>query len=726
MPKPMPMPPRLVDYSDFIDDITDGVLSRDRVDAIASLGFSNLMADASVRGALVFHAAWRAALEVPPCKPDVLFFVEQARRPSGEVRFFDAAVWEPALRETLIARSPIRVMANAAALVTKAVDSYRRTAAALASDRVGVAVVGRMLKDKLVARFCGEGSPVAEPQRTIVDGATAIDMYIELVANDPAARLLEAWAAQTTTERSVSDSVSSRYYDRVEAACRELGLPTLSILTGKIVQGQDVVARVSAIEAVRAAMMRDLSLWRSDVGGTLVVPGADAPLSESPPESAAACARLLHPGIRSVPPGVPAGLVVRAAPPVGLYARMAVVDDADAFHLAQERLVGVDVCHVVTAVVGAAVGSTAAAVGSTVVVGGVPTDAPPGSAWVPSPSSPLSVVWKDVLGAQLCGAPGGGGPAGLAQACGQHAGLRVFHQYVVREAHARGLMTKTFVAPRRARDDGCASEGGGEGGGGGGGGVCGTVVAVDTRENWWTLLCLLLSLDNLDNRRWNVVYFCAASNEAWVRRELLARVPHARVVVSDTLSRGKFTMDTYNELLMSRAFWEHDAFVGIDRVLTVQDDCALMRRGLEDDAELMAQAYVGAPWVGLAGGAAANAATLVTAGVPAEALVGNGGLSLRSRAAMVRVIDDDARCGRRFSRALFYHNLVPVPEDVFFASGLARLDPPLSCPLAVAERFAFEEYDPTRSGGARPFGFHKPWAYLPAEALRRVLLPDDA
>jgi hypothetical protein len=390
-----------------------------------------------------------------------------------------------------------------------------------------------------------------------------------------------------------------------------------------------------------------------------------------------------------------------------------VVDDLDAFHLAKKRLFGVSVTHIVSAggaaaaEVAAAAAAAAAEVGAAsvaetdalVVVGGEAADCPRGSVWMPSPSSPLSAVLPDVLGRQLAGAQG------MPQ--NQYDGMRVFQQFMFREVHARGLLSKTFDAPY----DEIQGE------------VCGTVVAVDTRDNWWTLMCLLLTLDNLCARRWNVVYFCAAANEAWARRELLARVPHARVVVSDILNRGKFTMDVYNELLMSREFWAHDAFAGVDRVLTVQDDCALMRRGLDQDAELMAQVYVGAPWIGAPGGTSGNAQILASAGVSAE-LVGNGGLSLRSRAAMLRVIDSDAACGGRYSRRLFYFNVVPLPEDVFFSSGISRLDPGSSCPRSVAERFAFEQYYPDLGVGVRPFGFHKPWAYLPAETVRRALLPE--
>lgn len=183
-------------------------------------------------------------------------------------------------------------------------------------------------------------------------------------------------------------------------------------------------------------------------------------------------------------------------------------------------------------------------------------------------------------------------------------------------------------------------------------------------------------------------------------RACLSQVPRARIEVLPELAPGtgaSFDVETYNDLLKSPSFW---ARIRAPRVLIVQDDGMIVRRGLEEDVELMAQDYVGAPWADTP----ANRAMLQAAGVGTE-LIGNGGLSLRRTEAMKRACEVG-----RADRRLFNHNLQPVPEDVFFASSTTCV---LECPRTVAARFSFEQTEPTSSTGPPPFGFHKPWAYLP-------------
>ena len=141
------------------------------------------------------------------------------------------------------------------------------------------------------------------------------------------------------------------------------------------------------------------------------------------------------------------------------------------------------------------------------------------------------------------------------------------------------------------------------------------------------------------------------------------------------------------------------------RVLTVQDDGMLARPGLDDDAEVLAQAFVGAPWTRAD---EPYRRMMEEAGVP-EAFVGNGGLSLRDPSMMLEVAEAAERDG--LARALFNGNLQPLPEDVMFAVGLARRG--MVTPRAVAQRFAFEELPPAAE---MPYGFHKPWPYMAASA----------
>lgn len=237
--------------------------------------------------------------------------------------------------------------------------------------------------------------------------------------------------------------------------------------------------------------------------------------------------------------------------------------------------------------------------------------------------------------------------------------------------------------------------------------VLGTVMVCDTRRNWWTIMCLLITLHNLDSRRWRVVFFCSEGNASWVRRELLGRVPQAHVVPwEERLGVEKFTIDVYNDLMTSSDLWSHPVFAG-DHVLTIQDDGVIMRPGIENDTEMMSYDFVGAPWVQ----AGDNALILSQAGVDRSELVGNGGISLRRRSAMLAAISADQQLtGGRGVRTLFYQNMIPVPEDVFFSARVARCSP-----RSVANRFSFEQCVPSPTSSpppTPPYAFHKPWCYL--------------
>eukprot|EP00798_Chlamydomonas_sp_ICE-L_P001289 gene1289-biopygen14150 len=117
--------------------------------------------------------------------------------------------------------------------------------------------------------------------------------------------------------------------------------------------------------------------------------------------------------------------------------------------------------------------------------------------------------------------------------------------------------------------------------------------------------------------------------------------------------------------------------------LFVQDDGMIVRPGIEEDEEIMAQDYVGAPWAD----APANAELKRL--VPT--LVGNSGLSLRRVDACLDVTEPTTTPVHRMSGGgrLFNFNLQPEPEDVFFARSFSTIG--CGCPTGVGERFAMEQ-----------------------------------
>lgn len=107
----------------------------------------------------------------------------------------------------------------------------------------------------------------------------------------------------------------------------------------------------------------------------------------------------------------------------------------------------------------------------------------------------------------------------------------------------------------------------------------------------------------------------------------------------------------YSDLLMTRAFWES---FDTEDILVFQHDSALLRTGIE---EFLGYDYIGASW-------------------KFEPYVGNGGLSLRKKSAMLHIIDH-------------YHINKHLDEDMYFGHGCIDLGLKLA-PIEVADKFSVE------------------------------------
>ena len=221
------------------------------------------------------------------------------------------------------------------------------------------------------------------------------------------------------------------------------------------------------------------------------------------------------------------------------------------------------------------------------------------------------------------------------------------------------------------------------------------VVMVETRRNAMTVLTLLLTLTNLRRQLWDVCVFCSRDNQEYLRDQL-----GPRVRLRPMRYRGRFDVAAYNRLLKSRAFWQE--LCCYHRVLIIQDDSVILRPGLEQSG-LLAWEYVGPPWSQL------NAPGLVRE--VGEALVGNGGLSLRCPRACAHVLQ---RSG--LAHKVSFDNQ-DYPEDVFFSGALRR-----------ANRRVADRHSAGRFGAEQvilcpppPFGVHKPYMYHNAQQMQQLL-----
>lgn len=130
------------------------------------------------------------------------------------------------------------------------------------------------------------------------------------------------------------------------------------------------------------------------------------------------------------------------------------------------------------------------------------------------------------------------------------------------------------------------------------------------------------------------------------------------------LSRG-----AYNCLLRTRAFWSCSR---AEHVLIFQSDSILCAGSPYSVDDFLEYDYIGAPWP--------------------EGKVGNGGLSLRRRQAMLELIENKAAWS--------------VPEDLYFTIGINRSKRFRVAPVELAQRFSTDRVYEESVG--TPFGVHQP------------------
>jgi len=179
------------------------------------------------------------------------------------------------------------------------------------------------------------------------------------------------------------------------------------------------------------------------------------------------------------------------------------------------------------------------------------------------------------------------------------------------------------------------------------------------------------------NPSWKLQIFHGSNNEKWLK-DKLSRWNH---VTYTNLGVNNLTVPQYSKLLKSSDFWNQ---IDGEHVLIFQTDSLMLRHGIE---KFMDYDYIGAPWK------VSKEHTLV---------VGNGGLSLRKKSAMLRVIRD-------------FPDDTSHPEDLYFCKHLLESGanlPPKNIACAFSVETIYHE---------SPLGVHKPVKISP-EKLERVMI----
>lgn len=225
------------------------------------------------------------------------------------------------------------------------------------------------------------------------------------------------------------------------------------------------------------------------------------------------------------------------------------------------------------------------------------------------------------------------------------------------------------------------------------------VVLIDNRPNILNVICAEISMFNLDATKWKCVVFCPPSCCTFYQKHL----PNAEVITSPMpISPKRFAMPLYNQFLKSEGLWEE--LIKYDRVLMVQDDGLIVRKGLDDGSgpiDWMSIDYVGAVWD-------RNLSYNDYMKTTCPTYVGNGGLSLRNPKVMLKILKEHGL----EKNELHFDCLQEVPEDVYFAK-YAHEDGHNVPSYEDAKLFSSEQVLTQGS-----LGFHKAWLYHSHEDAR--------
>jgi hypothetical protein len=222
-------------------------------------------------------------------------------------------------------------------------------------------------------------------------------------------------------------------------------------------------------------------------------------------------------------------------------------------------------------------------------------------------------------------------------------------------------------------------------------GMRNSVLLIDSRDNILSVMSILLTFYNLSPGTWSLTIVCNESNVNFYKSHL-GVFEHIEFVTQFNMPARGFNIDMYNDMLKSVTFWEYMS-ARYDKVLLIQDDGMLIRRGLEDTYFFQSCKYIGAPWC------PNRPENKPLVELTSSRMVGNGGLSFRDTRTMLNVCKQH----RHKNRELHFNKLQQEPEDVFFARNCDSRD---IGSFQEATSFSTEQIINHKS-----FGFHKFWPY---------------
>ena len=210
-----------------------------------------------------------------------------------------------------------------------------------------------------------------------------------------------------------------------------------------------------------------------------------------------------------------------------------------------------------------------------------------------------------------------------------------------------------------------------------------TAVMVEPRKHPALEFVINNFLDNLDEQ-WSMVIIHGNLNEKYIMDIItrLSDINKSRIQLVN-IGVDNLTIAQYSEMFYNPLFYN---YIPTETFLIFQTDSMILKENRSQIYDFINYDYVGAPW-------ANNMGLLGKMGV------GNGGLSLRKKSKMVKLLDFKNRARHKNVYGKY------IAEDQFFCGYYTQKEVPLLKPtLQKATLFSMESiYSET------PFGIHKPW-----------------
>ena len=220
-----------------------------------------------------------------------------------------------------------------------------------------------------------------------------------------------------------------------------------------------------------------------------------------------------------------------------------------------------------------------------------------------------------------------------------------------------------------------------------------TAIIVEPRKHKALEFVLNNFIDNLD-KDWNIVIIHGKANQSYVY-DIVERTTDKSRIQTVNIGVNNLTISQYSEMFYNPKFYD---YIPTEMFLVFQTDSMIIKENKTKIYDYMDYDYVGAPWP-------------ATMGILGKMIVGNGGLSLRRKSKMVKLLKYKKRA---ISPGSGYGKY--IAEDQFFC-GYYIPEENVNTPSFDEAKFFSIESVYSNS----PFGIHKPWLGIDKKSLKMFI-----